>query len=95
MKIKWDDKDPNEVEPFYLDWTPRLTSDTVTGSTWEVNPATGTIPLAIGLTQFTTAISTVWLSGGDDGGDYELTNHVVTSTGRNLDQTVKLRVRSR
>lgn len=95
MKLKWDDKDPDDVDAFQLDWSERLSSETITSSTWSINPATGTTPLTKNTDQFTTTMTTIWLSGGDDDADYELTNHVTTTAGRAFDQTVKLRVRSR
>jgi hypothetical protein len=87
--LKWDDKDPDEVDSFGINWAPRLNGDLIASSTWTVD----------GLTQDsssnTTTTTTVWLSGGVDGDDYEVQNRITTTGGRTIDQTVKLRVRSK
>ena len=86
---KWDDKDPDDVDSFGIDWATRLDGDTIASSTWTVPD---------GLTQDsssnTTTTTTVWLSGGTDGDDYEVLNRITTTGGRTIDQTVKLRVRT-
>lgn len=92
--LKWDDKDPDDVDAFQIEWTDRLTTETIVTSTWTIDPATGTTPLTEDSSSNTTTRTTIWLSGGDDGEDYELTNRITTTGGRTLDQTVKLKVRS-
>lgn len=39
-------------------------------------------------------VATIWLSSGADNTDYDLLCHIVTSDGRTLDKTIKIRVRA-
>ena len=80
-------KDPQAVLDWKIDWSTWLGADTISASTWAV----GT-----GLTQAsatnTTAIATVWLSGGTPGTSYEATNHITTAGGRQDDRTITIYV---
>jgi len=94
----WPVKDPDDVLDYLIDWYgtaespgPLLSdSDTVTASAWTV-PA--------GITKdsdsFTTTTTTIWLSGGTAGETYILTNHITTAGGRQMDQSVKLKVKDK
>jgi hypothetical protein len=90
MALKWDDKDPNDVDSFGINWATRLDGDLISTSDWIV---------PTGLTEDsasnTTTTTTIWLSSGTDGDDYEITNRITTTGGRTLDQTVKLKVRAK
>lgn len=88
--LKWDDKDPQDVDSFGINWATRLDGDLISSSDWIV-PTGVTEDSASN----TTTTTTIWLSGGTDGDDYELTNRITTTGGRTLDQTVKLRVRAK
>jgi hypothetical protein len=92
MALSWDKKDPNEVDSFGVDWSERLSasSDTISSSDWIV-PSGITEDSASN----TTSTTTIWLSGGTDGNDYEIVNRIVTTGGRTLDQTIKLKVRTK
>jgi len=91
MSISWTPvKDPDEVKDYSLDWSALLVDDTISTSTWTLASGEG---LAIGSNSNTDTLSTVWLSGGTAGVNYELLNRVVTTGGRTYDQTVKLKVR--
>lgn len=86
-----DPKDPGESKLYTMDWTASLnTGATVSTSTWTVPP---------GLTNVADAIVTgskqtsVQISGGTDGQDYEVLNEVTTSDGETLRQAGLLRVR--
>lgn len=73
-----DPKAPDEVLEYTHDWAAEIgTGETISSSTWSV----GT-----GLTRDsdtnTTTTSTVWLSGGTGGVEYECKNTVETSAGR-------------
>ena len=90
---KWPDKDPDEVLDYYIDWSDRLTgTDTINTSTWIV-PA--------GITKDSDAISSpadrtvIWLSSGTEGTTYEVQNRVVTVGGRTMDQTVRLKIKTK
>ena len=80
--------DPNDVKDYTLDWSRRLATDeTITTSTWTA---------AAGITKNsdsdTATTTTVWLSGGTAGEHYRITNHVVTSQGREYDWTITVQV---
>ena len=90
MSLTWPYKDPDEVLDYQIDWSERLASDTIVTSTWMV-PS--------GITKNSDSnngsVSTIWLSGGTLGASLELTNRIVTSGGRTMDQTVKLKIRAK
>jgi len=91
MFLKWPDKDPDEVLDYSIDWSDRLdTDDTVSTSTWIV---------PTGLTEdsdtFTSTVTTVWLSDGDLGKVYNVVNRIVTADARTMDQTVRLRIKTK
>lgn len=90
MALSWSTKDPNDVDSFGINWATRLDGDLISSSDWIV-PTGVTEDSASN----TTTTTTIWLSGGTDGDDYELTNRITTTGGRTLDQTVKLRVRAK
>ena len=88
--LKWPDKDPDEILDYQIDWTDRLAGDTIASSTWVVPDG-----LTEASSSNTTATTTVWLTGGTLDDDYEILNRITTTGGRTMDQTVKLRVRSK
>lgn len=83
--------DPNEVKDYTLNWgTNRLDAgETITTSTW-------TVPSGITKDSDTDTdtTTTIWLSGGTAGVSYRLTNHVVTSQGREYDWSITVLVTS-
>lgn len=83
-------KDPDAVLDYSIDWSNWLGADTISTSTWSV-PA--------GITKDsdtkTTTKATIWLSGGTDSSDYELTNRIVTISGRKDDRTITIKVRQK
>lgn len=89
--LSWPSKDPDEKLDYIIDWSNRLPeSDAIAQSAWDV-PS--------GLTKhqddFGPAATTVWLSGGTDGETYTITNTVTSTEGRILQESVRLKVRSR
>jgi hypothetical protein len=85
-------KDPDDVVDYDITWEAQMTadSDTIVTSTW-------TVPAGItkNSSSNTTTRTKIWLSGGTAGQNYTLLNRVVTAGGRTLDQSVKLKVRTR
>ena len=83
------DKDPEAVLDYYLDWTPFLAGDTIVTSVW-VATATVTIrdPAVVG------SFTQIWVEGGTAGELVDLTNHIVTTEGREEDGTLRLKVRN-
>lgn len=80
-------KDPNAVEDYVLDWSSQLGADTIASSTWTV--PTGITQASVTNTPATT---TIWLSGGALGQDYELLNRITTAGGRTFDGVLFVRV---
>lgn len=93
-KIVFPFKDPQEVLDYTLDWSERLGSDTISTSAWSfaVDPDGA---LDIDTDSKTSTTTTVWLSGGTLLEVYELTNHIVTAGGREMEQTCKIRVKAK
>jgi hypothetical protein len=81
--LTWPEKDPQETLDYYVDYSGRIPADDeITQSSWSV-------PSGITATQanFAGRKTVIWLSGGTEGGSYELTNTVQTTDGRILEQT--------
>lgn len=101
-------KDPQDRVDYGWDWDgsaadggPWLKEgETVTTSTWTIETHDGDLsPLALdtakgGATHDGTT-TTIWLMGGTLGLNYDVTNHVVTSDGREVDRTLNISVRKR
>jgi hypothetical protein len=84
-------KDPDAVLDYGFNWSEWLADgETIVASVWTV-PA--------GITKdsdsFTDTVSSIWLSGGIAGTNYDVVNHITTSAGRQDDRTIKIRVRNR
>lgn len=81
-------KDPSAVLDYYMDWTSWLVGDTLVDSTWV---ATGTVtirdPAILG------TFTVIWVEGGTHGELVDLTNHIVTTGGREDERTLRLKVR--
>lgn len=90
MALEWPFKDPDEVLDYHVDWTARLDGDTILTSIWEM--PVGIIKDSDNATNDST---TIWLSGGTLGANYVMVNRVTTAAGRTMDQSVKLKVRTR
>jgi hypothetical protein len=91
MALEWPEpKDPNEVLDYQILWNGRLISgDEIVNSTWIITPA----GLVKDDDEFTVNSTLIWLSSGTVDTTYDLTNRVITSGGRTMDQTVRLRIR--
>jgi hypothetical protein len=61
--------------------------------------ATSTFTLPTGITanssSNTTTATKVWLSGGAEGQSYPIVNEILTAGGRRMDQTVKIKIKSK
>jgi hypothetical protein len=92
MAKSWDDpKDPQEILDYVVDWAKPLAGDLIVASTW-------TLPQGItdtGNQSFDDTTTTIWLSGGSDGENYELINQITTAAGRVREQTCRLRCRTK
>lgn len=73
-----------------------MPADAIVTSTFVLPDQTGSAtPLVAQSTSNTATRSKVWLSGGVAGTDYEVVNRIVTTLGRNLDQTIEIKVKTR
>ena len=79
--------------------TGELKGATIATSTWVVptgitkdSDDTGAITIA-GISYGVDTVATVWLSGGEAGEEYTLTNRITTSDGRTLDQSIVVPVK--
>ncbi len=86
-------KDPQDVLDYEIDWAaaapqgPWLaTGETITTSTWTITP-TGQLAEAPAGHSKTNTTTTIWLLGGVAGQSYRVTNHIVTSQGREKDKS--------
>jgi len=84
-------KDPEAVLDYGFDWSDWLADgETISTSSWTVEN---------GITKDsdskTTTVTTIWLSGGSAGTTYTLTNHIVSSAGREDDRSFAVQVQDR
>ena len=95
-------KDPDAVLDYKFDWK-ALTNGSgnsdwlasgETISTYEVTVDTGITKDSAAKADTDTSI-VIWLSGGTDEVDYEVTVHIVTSASREDDRTARIPVRER
>lgn len=84
---RWPNKDPDDILDYGVDWSARLSGDTLAASDWIVPD---------GITEdsasFSASSATIWLSGGTAGQSYAITNRVTTAAGRQFDATVTIQV---
>lgn len=90
MSLSWPPKDPDEVLDYVVDWSFRLEDDTI---------ATSVFTVPAGLVKDSDSnddtTATVWLSGGTEGERYEILNRITTVGLRTMDQTVKLKIKTK
>lgn len=91
MALTWPNKDPDEVLDYTLVWAERLGIDTILTSDWPDSPD----GITIDSDAFDDTTTTLWLSGGTDGITYVFVNRIVTAAGRTMDQSVKVKVKTR
>lgn len=85
-------KDPDAVLDYQADWSDWLgNDDTILSSSW----ASSDEELIIDSSSSDSTTATVWLSGGIDGTYYDVTNHIVTTAGREDDRTILIKVMNR
>lgn len=93
MAKTWPPKDPQERLDYTVEWADRLTSETISLSTWTI-----TGPDSLLLTDSNSISGTqtvIWLTGGTLNGTYYVLNHITTSAGRQMEQTVRLKIKSK
>lgn len=84
-------KDPGAKLDYHFDWKNWLEEgEAINTSTFEV-----TAGITVESTANVATNTTVWLSGGQRGQNYTITNRIVTSAGRTDERSAILRVRDR
>ena len=87
-------KDPEATLDYSVDWGPWLDGDLISTSNWTIDSPL-TIISASDSVNDTDTITTVYVSGGVAGEEYELKNTITTDGGRTDERTLKIRVRER
>jgi hypothetical protein len=83
----WESKDPNDIDDFALDWTNQLKGEQLTAAEWSFVNAAGA---AIEASAVSSPFAKVRLSGGIENQTAILLCRATTSTGRQIDHTVKV-----
>lgn len=85
-------KDPIEFTDYSINWEVRLDEgDTIVGSTWIIKPN----GLVHESDEHTSTLTTIWLSGGEAGKTYTLTNVIETASGRSRPKSYRLKVENK
>lgn len=94
MALRWDDKDPDEVLDYSLNWTKRLgDGEALLTSEWTIS---GPDELLVqDSDSLSSPATTIWLSAGTLNKTYTLLNRVTTSGGRTMDQSVRLKLKAK
>lgn len=85
-------KDPESEFDYQIDWSPWLGDDTISTSTWSVDP---TGELTIVVDNHDDNQTSVQVSGGVRKSTYRLTNQIVSSGGNTVERTITVRVGDR
>ena len=85
-------KDPDETLDYVFDWDDKYlaTGEIISSATWTV-----TTGITEGAKSNTDSTTTIWLSGGTAGSDYEIACKVVTSGSRTAERTAKILCRQK
>ena len=90
---------PNNTNDASATDTGRLQGETISTSTWTVptgitKDSDGKAAVTIhGVIYGASTVTTIWLSSGTAGTDYDCVNRVVTSGSRTLEKTLRIKVR--
>jgi hypothetical protein len=94
--LQWPDKDGDEKLDYSFDWTDRLGTDTIDNSTWEISGDDSVLVVSGSpAPSFSTTATILWLTGGTNRLTYTITNTVTTAGGRIMQQSAKLRIKSK
>lgn len=97
-------KDPDETLDYTLDWSLRIMTDGIVTSSWSTPTLVGSTLATSGLTLATASVAThnlstcrtiIWLTDGVLGSAYQFTNRITTAGGRVMDQSVKIKIKSK
>ena len=88
-------KDPEAALDYAVDWgADYLAGETLAESDWRVTPVEAG-GIAVVESRFDEATATVTAAGGVSGHLYQLTNHVLLSSGRTDSRSIVLRIEKR
>ena len=87
-------KDADAILDYQIDWSDWLVTDTITTSTWSASPGitVGNGSNGAPAPSKTSTTATIWLIGGTTGGNYIVTNRIVTAAGRTNDHSLRISV---
>lgn len=91
MSLTWPAKDPDEVLDYGIDWAARIEAgDAIATVTW-------TFPAGITKSneQLAGTVASVFVSGGTEAETYSIGCRVTTTGGRTMDETAKLKIKTR
>lgn len=78
------EQSPNEILDWTIDWTQSaLGTDTISSSSWSVSSPDVTLSDA----SHTNTTATIWVTGGNPGSIYQITNTIVTAGERTMQAT--------
>ena len=79
-------KDPDATLDYSFDWSEWLDGDTISTSSWVACAG-----IVIESDSADTTKATAWVSGGDAGGSYTLTNTIITAAGRTDERSITIK----
>ncbi len=88
-------KDPDDICDYQFNWEERLEDgETIATSTFTIDEGSVEVDMVDNPPDFAGALTTFWLSGGVAGETCIITNRIVTSAGRQYDDSARLRIKS-
>jgi hypothetical protein len=93
MEVFRDPKDPDDSDNFAFDWANRLTTGE-TISTCAASVTAGDVSVS-GSVTISGSVTTVRLTGGTNGTTADVRLRMTTSAARQLDETMRIQVRTR
>lgn len=86
--------DPQAKLDYSVDWTAWLApGDAIDTSVWAVTPLGPT--LSANSVDVDGKIATIWFTGGTTGEKFVLTNHIITTDGREDDRSITIKLTQR
>lgn len=90
---RFKDKSPTEVVDYAFDWTDRLSTDTISSSSWAITGPDSSLTNSADSTSGAT--TTIRLSGGTSASTYYAKNTIITTAGQTLEQTAIISISTR
>jgi hypothetical protein len=78
-------QDPSDILDYTVNWGAFLLGDTITTSAWTVSTGLTSV-----LETNSTTAATIWISGGQAGVSYTVTNTIMTAGGRTAERSFTL-----